>query len=317
MIVFWHGISLAFVCFQALGLSHKISIVDRPRPQLIYRDVNENVIVQTPLGDGKYLRELRTDSIVQTEAIVLCGVNATKPSFGCSYFGPTDVGQVYLNNTWAPLERVLKKTPRSIALLGFGAMVPESIMRKYPHSEITAVDYDPHATDVAVNFFGFPKLKPVKAGIGDPKGAQRSCSGKFCVVTADAKEFVKSQIPRAFDAVLVDLFDSSGAPPDFLSDESFLKDLDKVTRGGVIFNEDEATLKNGAQMHLLQRYFGCVEERRFAKDDLTILRRDLCPCREPGDDCGCGVENRFVLALKEKGCTGGSSLLKHKAANKL
>lgn len=311
MIVLRIACCSTFLYFQAVGLS----ILGKP-PQVVYRDPHGNVIVQTPLGEGKYLREFRTDSIVQTEAVVLCKGNHSKPSTGCSYFGPTDVGQVYLNNTWSPLERAFKQAPKSIALLGFGAMVPEYVMRKYPHAAITAVDNDPKTVEVAVGFFGFPRLKPVKAEFGDPKGAQRSCSGKICLVTADAKEFVKSQIPRAFDAVLVDLFDASGATPDFLSDASFLKDLDKVARFGVIFNEDEATLKTGVQLSILKQHFGCVEEGRFGQEDIAILRRDLCPCRQPGDDCGCGVDNRFVLALKQKGCAGGKSLLKQNAAKR-
>lgn len=301
---FVHG--LAFICLHTLAASPS-----RKQPQLVYRSTAGNsVVVQVPLGDGKYTREFRTDSIVQTEAIVLCKTNHSKPSMGCSYFGPTDVGQVYLNNTWAPLEHALTRPPRSIALLGFGSMVPAAVMKKYPHARITAVDYDPHAVDVAVKFFGFPEMKPVKNAIGDPKGAGRSCSGNFCVVTADAKDFVKSQIPRAFDAVLVDLFDSSGATPDFLSDAAFLKDLDKITRFGVIFNEDESTLQNGDQLRILQQHFGCVAQRRFGQKDLAILRRDLCPCREEGDDCGCGVDNRFILALKQKACPGTENLLK-------
>lgn len=314
MTALWTGCYLVFVSFQALALSPggKARIAwDTKAPQLIYR-VDDNVIVQTALGNGTYSRQLRTEGIVQTEAIVFCKGNSVKPTVGCSYYGPSDMGQVYLNNTWTPLERALKTAPKSLALLGFGAIVPDSVMRKYPHAKITAVDYDQSAVDVAVQFFGFPKLQPVKTAIGDPEGSGRSCSGNFCLVTADARDFVKSQIPRAFDAVVVDLFDSSGSPPDFLNDEAFLKNLDKITRFGVIFNEDEATLKKGLQLDLLRKHFGHVEERRFGRKDLEILRRDICPCRQPGDDCGCGEENRFVVALKQSGCTGKKcNVLRH------
>ena len=51
-------------------------------------------------------------------------------------------------------------------------------------------------------------------------------------------------------------------------------------------------------MNLHRAGLGFVYVYGFAKDQLTEIQKSFCPCENPGDACGCGEENRFLLAAR-------------------
>lgn len=286
------------LAFSAVVQCLAFASTDRP-PEVLFRSRGA-FITQQPLGDGRFQRRLRTDGVVQSEAVVRCGGGGgglRRPGQRCAYAGPGDIGRVYLRNTWTRLVRSLPAPPRSVAMLGFGAIIPSFVMKAHPEVQITAVDIDPDAVDLAVRFLGMPELQLAPASTGDVSHTSRRCSGRLCVLTEDAREFVHSAKAGAFDAVIVDLFDGDGIPPTFVRNGTFLQDLSRIVRHGVLFTEDDDTATS-EQLASLQKLFGCTEALGFSKNDLAALRQGLCPCREPGDECGCGEENRFVLAVR-------------------
>jgi len=249
------------------------------------------------LGNNTFYRRLETENIVQSAAVVRCKKPADKSAW-CAYSAPGELGQVYLRNTWNRLQHSLRALPKDLLLLGFGAMIPAYILHAHPQVRITAVDIDPEAVNLASRFLGMPLLKPASVAVGDPVGSKRSCGGQLCVVITDAQAFIASQLsaPQSpmYDAAIVDIFGGDGSPPSFVKSAAFLGDLSRVVRNNVLFTEDEETLGR-VQLAGFYQVWKTVEVSQFTEEDQVVLRREICPCEKPGDNCGCGEENRFVL----------------------
>lgn len=293
MIRLYHAVLLLATRYV---IGYLLGVSNRQFDEVLYK-VKNTVVSQKPLGNNLFYRRLETKDIVQSEAVVRCDKPADK-SASCAYAGPGEVGQVYLRNTWKHLQQSLAKMPKDLLLLGFGAMIPAFVLRNHPQVRITAVDIDPEAANLATRFLGIPRLQPAPAAAGDPPGSKRSCGGKLCVVITDAQDFIASQLAApqtpVYDAAIVDMFGGDGSPPAFVSSTAFLSDLARVVKKNVLFTEDVETLSRN-QMVAFNTVWSTVEISQFSSEDRVVLTREICPCEKPGDNCGCGDENRFIL----------------------
>ncbi len=137
---------------------------------------------------------------------------------------------------------------RSILVLGVGGgTVIHLLHKRYPATQITAVDIDPKMIEIGKTFFGLDTIPELK------------------LVVADAAEFVKKKIH--FDLIIIDLFIGRHIP-DFVGDTKFLTKLKQ--RGGMVvinyLRELEYFDKSVELENQLKRVFNKVKDFPIARN---------------------------------------------------
>lgn len=279
-------------------------------------------------------RTLFTGGMAMSETVVSCPAPSEKKqgssetsSSSCVYEGPDAFEQAYASNLLVPGVAAVppppaggeESAPLQIGLLGFGAIVPNYALHALGRpAAIDSVDQDFQAIHVAEKYLGLPQL----FSQGGAPGAVRRCSSdkRLCVAPGDARKFVQNSKDKAFDVLVADIFDPEGDSPAFLSEPSFLQECARVARSAVVVNtapSDEEQAQDPVESQephespaprppawksvaagLRRAGFEYVYTYGFSKPELAEIQRSLCPCKVPGDACGCGEENRFVLATR-------------------
>jgi spermidine synthase len=120
-----------------------------------------------------------------------------------------------INDLWkVPLKKLItyNLNLKTILILGLGGgTVVKMLVKKFPDSQITAVEIDPEMIDIAQKYFGMDKIP------------------KLNIIQADAFKWVRKTIPSSdkFDLILVDLFAGKLVPKQ-LKTVQFYQDINNI-----------------------------------------------------------------------------------------